>query len=101
MTTRKMAAVLVVPILGGAAAVAMQWRDISRYVKIERMSFGNGKPGIVPAVGSKRYPDGPGQGVLDGTGAFDSASRGGPAQARAEESAQAPAQEPAPTPTAR
>lgn len=71
------AAVVLVPLLAAGVAVAMQWKDISRYLKIERMSFGNGKPGNVPATGTKRYPDGPGQGVADGTGSFDSASRGG------------------------
>lgn len=74
---RKTAAVLV-PFIAGAV-VAMQWKDISRYMKIELMSFGNGKPAIVPASGAQRYPDSPGKGVPDGTGAFDSASRGGPA----------------------
>lgn len=77
---RKMAVVLV-PVIAGAV-VASQWRDISRYVKLERMSFGDGNPGVVPAGGSTGYPDGPGRGVPDGTGAFDSASRGGPAISR-------------------
>ena len=77
---RKIAVVSVL-VIAGAAAVAMQWRDMSRYMKIELMSFGNGKPGIVPAAGSTRYPDGPGKGVTEGTRDFDSASRGGPAAA--------------------
>lgn len=71
------AAVVLVPLIAAGAAVAMQWKDISRYLKIERMSFGNGKPENVPATGTKQYPDGPGKGVPDGTGSFDSASRGG------------------------
>ena len=71
------AAVVLVPLIAVGATVAMQWTDISRYLKIERMSFGNGKPENVPATGTKRYPDGPGKGVPDGTGSFDSASRGG------------------------
>lgn len=71
------AAVVLVPLIAVGAAVVMQWKDISRYFKIERMSFGNGKPENVPATGTKRYPDGPGKGVPDGTGSFDSASRGG------------------------
>ncbi|HEX6454297.1 MAG TPA: hypothetical protein VF060_33160 [Trebonia sp.] len=71
------AAVVLVPLIAVGAAVATQWTDISRYLKIERMSFGDGKPGNVPATGTKRYPDGPGKGVPDGTGSFDSASRGG------------------------
>lgn len=78
---RKMAAVLVPAIAG--ALVAVQWKDISRYVRIKGMSYGNGgKPEVVPAGGVQRYPDGPGKGVPDGTGAFDSASRGGPALSR-------------------
>jgi hypothetical protein len=86
MMMRKMTAVLV-PVIAGAAAaaaaVATQWKDISRYAKIELMSFGKGKPGIVPAAGNARYPEGPGMGVPDGTADFDSASRGGPAEAPA------------------
>jgi hypothetical protein len=65
--------------LAGALAgalVATQWKDITRYVKIELMSSGDGHPGVVPASGSHRYPEIPGS---DGTGEFDSAGRGGPA----------------------
>jgi hypothetical protein len=68
--------------LAGALAgalVATQWKDITRYVKIELMSSGDGHPGVVPAGGSHRYPEIPGQGTPDGTGEFDSADRGGPA----------------------
>ena len=61
------------------ALVATQWKDIGRYLKIERMSFGSGHPGSVPASGSHRYPDSPAGSVPDGTGDFDSARRGGPA----------------------
>jgi hypothetical protein len=46
--------------LGGVlvgALVASQWKDIVRYVKIERMSFGDGNPGAVPAIGRHCYPD--------------------------------------------
>jgi hypothetical protein len=71
------AAVVLVPLIAVGAAVVMQRKDISRYFKIARMSFGNGKPENVPATGTKRYPDGPGKGIPDGTGSFDSASRGG------------------------
>lgn len=60
------------------AIVAAQWRDISRYLKIEQMSQGTGHPQWVPAVGRRAYPKRPGGGVPDGTGDFDSASRGGP-----------------------
>jgi Na+/citrate or Na+/malate symporter len=43
--------------LAGALAgvlVATQWKDITRYVKIELMSSGDGHPGVVPASGSHR-----------------------------------------------
>jgi len=64
-----------------AAAVASQWSDIARYFKIEQMSFGQGRPDVVPAVGKHAYPAGPGAGTPDGTGDFDSAGRGGPVPA--------------------
>lgn len=68
-------------LIGGLAvaglAVAIQWHDIVRYLKIRQMSLGEGHPGTVPASGSPSYPA-PGQGAPDGTGDFDSASRGGP-----------------------
>jgi hypothetical protein len=70
--------------LAGAVAgalVATQWKDITRYVKIKLMSSGDGHPGVVPASGSHRYPEIPGQGTPDGTGEFDSAGRGGPGAA--------------------
>ena len=59
--------------------VALQWREIARYVKINQMSRGGGHPQLVPAAGQHSYPTRPGGGVPDGTGDFDSASRGGPA----------------------
>ena len=58
--------------------VASQWREIVRYLKIEQMSMGSGHPEVVPAEGQHAYAKGPG--AADGTGDFDSASRGGPAQ---------------------
>jgi hypothetical protein len=61
-----------------AAAVASQWQDLSRYVKIEQISLGRGHPDRVPAKGRHAYPTGPGAGAPDGTGDFDSARRGGP-----------------------
>jgi hypothetical protein len=70
--------------LAGALAgalVATQWKDITRYLKIELMSSGDGHPGVVPASGSHHYPETPAQGALDGTGEFDSGRRGGPAAA--------------------
>ena len=59
--------------------VALQWREIARYVKINQMSRGEGHPKLVPAAGQHSYPTRPGAGAPDGTGDFDSASRGGPA----------------------
>jgi hypothetical protein len=56
--------------------------DIVRYVKIKRLSQGEGHPEYVPVQGSKAYPQRPGKGAADGTGDFDSASRGGPASER-------------------
>ena len=60
-----------------AVLAASQWREISRYLKIKQMSQGDGHPEAVPAEGGHAYPKAPG-GVPDGTGDFDSASRGGP-----------------------
>lgn len=56
--------------------IAVQWRDLVRYFRIKQMSFGSGHPEVVPAEGGRRYPA-PGGGASDGTGEFDSASRGG------------------------
>jgi hypothetical protein len=61
------------------ALVATQWKDIIRYVNIERMSFGDGNPGGVPVPGRHLYPSSSAGSAPDGTGEFDSASRGGPA----------------------
>ena len=63
------------------AAVALGWRDIARFLKIGQMSLGAGHPEVVPAAGKHTYPKHPGGGAADGTGDFDSASRGGPASA--------------------
>ena len=62
-----------------AFVIAGQRRDIARYIKIRQMSTGQGHPENVPAGGSLAYPP-QGNGAADGTGDFDSASRGGPAQ---------------------
>ncbi len=67
---------ILVPVSLGAL-VAVQWQEIARYLKIKRMSMGGGHPQSVPAIGHHAYPDR--GGVPDGTGDFDSASRGGPA----------------------
>jgi hypothetical protein len=61
-----------------AVLVAAQWQELVRYFKIEQMDFGSGHPEAVPAEGMHGYPDR--GGVPDGTGDFDSASRGGPAR---------------------
>lgn len=58
-----------------AVLVASQWREIARYVKISQMSRGDGHPEVVPAEGQHTY--GKGTPAPDGTGDFDSASRGG------------------------
>jgi hypothetical protein len=57
--------------------VASQWREITRYLKISQMSWGDGHPELVPAAGPHSYPKHPGAGSADGTGDFDSATRGG------------------------
>ena len=64
---------------GVVLIVASQWTDIIRYLKIKELSVGRGHPEAVPAEGRKSYPQVPGSGTTDGTGDFDSASRGGPA----------------------
>jgi hypothetical protein len=58
-----------------AVLVASQWREIGRYLKISQMSRGNGHPQVVPAGGKHAYAKR--SGAADGTGDFDSASRGG------------------------
>ncbi len=63
-----------------AILAASQWREITRYLKISQMSRGDGHPQLVPAAGQHCYPRRPGAGTPDGTGDFDSAARGGPAE---------------------
>jgi len=60
-----------------AVLAASQWQEISRYIKLRQMSSGGGHPENVPVEGHHSYPNGPGGGVPDGTGDFNSASRGG------------------------
>ncbi|HEX4063620.1 MAG TPA: hypothetical protein VHY58_21605 [Streptosporangiaceae bacterium] len=62
-----------------AAILAGQRKDIARYVKIKRLSTGEGHPELVPAKGGTAYPQHSSEAQADGTGDFDSASRGGPA----------------------
>jgi hypothetical protein len=61
---------------------ASQWTDIRRFLKIKQLSLQQGHPENVPAQGRKAYPQLPGTGEADGTGDFDSASRGGPTRVR-------------------
>jgi hypothetical protein len=58
-----------------AVLVASQWREIARLLKISQMSRGDGHPQAVPAGGQHVYDKH--AGAADGTGDFDSASRGG------------------------
>ena len=58
-----------------AVLVASQWREIGRFLKISNMSRGDGHPQAVPAGGKHAYPGR--SGATDGTGDFDSESRGG------------------------
>ena len=76
----RMALRMLVPV-GVALLIASQWTDIKRYFKIKQLSVRQGHPENVPARGRTAYPQTPGGGAADGTGDFDSASRGGPARA--------------------
>ena len=71
----------VVPAAIGALA-ALSFPDAKRYVQIRMISSGH--PEAVPAEGAKSYAD-VAHAVPDGTGDFDSASRGGPVDAPARE----------------
>ena len=63
-----------------AILVATQWREIARYLKISSMSRGDGHPQAVPAGGKHAYARR--SAAADGTGDFDSESRGsGPSSA--------------------
>jgi hypothetical protein len=65
--------------LGLGLAVAANWPDLKRYLKIKRMSAAVPHPEVVPAEGRTSYPQQSSGGAPDGTGDFDSAKRGGPA----------------------
>jgi hypothetical protein len=67
--------------LVGAVMLAAGWPDITRYFKIKSMSAGGGHPEIVPIEGKHYYAESASEGTPDGTGDFDSARRGGPANA--------------------
>jgi len=72
---------LVVPVALGAA-LAGGWQDITRFVKMKQMGLGpGGRPGIVPVEGKISYPQDASHADPDGTGEFDSGSRGGPLHA--------------------
>jgi hypothetical protein len=58
-----------------AVLVASQWREIARLLKISQMSRGDGHPELVPAEGQHVYAKR--SRTADGTGDFDSESRGG------------------------
>ena len=62
------------------ALMAVLPADIRRYFTIKEMSRDSGHPEVVPAVGASRYPRRGKKSAADGTGDFDSASRGGPAR---------------------
>ena len=62
--------------------ITSQWPDIRRYLKLRQLSQGHGHRQNVPLKGTRAYPQHPGDGEQDGTGDFDSASRGGPAKDR-------------------
>ena len=62
------------------ALMAVLPADLRRYLRIREMSQGAGHPEIVPAAGATAYPRRRGKPAADGTGDFDSASRGGPAR---------------------
>lgn len=66
-------------VAGGAGlALALGWPDIMRYVRIRRATVAGGHPEQIPAAGRTVYPQSRAAGAPDGTGDFDSASRGGP-----------------------
>ena len=75
MVIRKARLLLVPAALG--LLITSQWPDIRRYLKLRQLSQGHGHPQNVPLRGTKAYPQRPGDGEQDGTGDFDSASRGG------------------------
>jgi len=76
---RKLLKISIPAALGVLAA--RQWPEIRRYVALKQMSRGQGHPENVPMRGTQAYPKHAGDGAQDGTGDFDSASRGGPAKA--------------------
>ena len=63
--------------LVGTVMLVAGWPDITRYFKIKSIG---GHPEIVPIGGTHYYPDNAARDIPDGTGDFDSASRGGPAR---------------------
>ena len=70
--------VKLVTLAGAGLALALGWPDIMRYVKIQRATAAGRHPWQIPAAGRTVYPRSHAAGAPDGTGDFDSASRGGP-----------------------
>jgi hypothetical protein len=68
-------------LLMAAVAVVAGWPDIVRFARIRQVSAGQSHPEKVPAGGRTVYPQFPWGAQPDGTGDFDSASRGGPSRA--------------------
>lgn len=64
-----------------AALAASSWQDAYRYVRMRQISIGKGHPEVVPVEGRIGYAQDSAHGDRDGTGDFDSARRGGPADA--------------------
>jgi len=60
------------------ALLAYGWTDGLRYLRMRQISLGNGHPELVPAEGTKAYPQDSAHATPDGTGDFDPARRGGP-----------------------
>lgn len=77
---RKVLLVLILAALG--LLITGQRPDIRRYLKIRQLSRGDGHPQNVPLRGTMAYPQHVGGGEQDGTGDFDSARRGRPANDR-------------------
>jgi hypothetical protein len=76
------ARLLLIPAGLGLLIIISQWPDMRRYLKTRQLSQGHGHPQNVPLKGTTAYPQHPGDGEQDGTGDFDSASRGDPAKDR-------------------
>ena len=65
-------------VTGLGLALAYGWQDIKRFVKIKQISASGTHPEQIPVHGRTVYPSSSFDAEPDGTGDFDSASRGGP-----------------------